>query len=60
VSYASVGFLLPVQTAVNAINGAEVPEHHPNDRFTVWNWLWIVCGGLVTVAAVLGTVVAPA
>jgi hypothetical protein len=60
VSYASVGFLLPVQTAVDAINRQEVPEHDPNDRFTVWNWLWIVCGGLVTVAAVLGTAVAPA
>jgi hypothetical protein len=59
VSYASVAFLLPVQTAVNAINRAEVPEHDPNDRFTVWNWLWLICGGLVTAAALVGTFLAP-
>jgi hypothetical protein len=59
VSYASVAFLLPVQTAVNAINRAEVPEHDPNDRFTVWNWLWIICCGLVMVAAFVGTFMAP-
>jgi len=53
--YASVAFLVPVQTAINAINRAEVPDHDPNDRFTVWNWLWIVVGGLFLGLVVLGT-----
>ena len=54
VGYASVLFLLPVQTAIDAINRAEVPDHEPNDRFTAWNWLWMVIGVLLTSAAFLG------
>jgi hypothetical protein len=53
-SYASVLFLLPVQDAIDAINRAEVPDHDPNDRFTVWNWLWIVGGGFLTLTVVAG------
>jgi hypothetical protein len=48
--YSSVLFLLPVQTAVDTINRAEAPEHDPNGRLTVWNWLWIVIGGLLTIS----------
>jgi len=55
--FASGAFLLPVQNAINAINRAEVPDHEPNDRFTVWNWLWIVVGGLLLVLVVLGSLV---
>jgi hypothetical protein len=51
---APVLLLVPVQDAVNTINRAEVPDHDPNDRFTVWNWLWIVGGGLLTGAGILG------
>lgn len=47
-------FLIPVQNAINTLNRAEVPDHDPNDRFTVWNWLWIVAGGSLTVLGMLG------
>ena len=53
VGYASVLFLLPVQTAIDAINRAEVPDHDPNDRFTAWNWLWMLVGVLLTSFAFL-------
>jgi hypothetical protein len=55
--FASVSFLVPVQNAINAINRAEVPDHDPNDRFTVWNWLWIVVGGLLLALIALGLLV---
>ena len=54
IGLASVLPLLPVQSAVEAINRAEAPEHDPNDRFTAWNWLWIVIGALLMGATVLG------
>jgi hypothetical protein len=48
VGHASVLFILPVQSAIDSINRAEAPDHDPNDRFTVWNWIWIfVLGSLV-------------
>ena len=53
-SYASVLFLLPVQTAIDTINREEVPDHDRNDRFTVWNWLWMAIGVALTVAAFSG------
>jgi hypothetical protein len=52
--YASVLCLLPAQTAVDTINRAEVPDHDPNDRFTIWNWLWMIVGGFLTVGAFAG------
>jgi hypothetical protein len=45
--YVSAFFLVPVQSAIDAINRAEVPDHDPNDRFTVANWVWIVFGVLL-------------
>jgi hypothetical protein len=55
--FVSVAFLVPVQDAINGINEAEVPDHDRNDRFTVWNWLWMLLGGIVTAAALLDTVI---
>ena len=55
--FAAASFLVPVQDAINAINRAEVPDHDPNDRFTVWNWLWIVVGGLFIGLIALGLLV---
>ena len=52
--YAAVFCLVPVQNAINAINRAEVPDHDPNDRFTVLNWVWMVVGGLVQALVLLG------
>ena len=34
-------FMLPVQRAANAVNRIEAPGHDPNDRFTLWNVLWV-------------------
>ena len=44
-------FLLPVQRAANAVNTLEAPGHDPNDRFTLWNVLWVAVT-LVTAALV--------
>jgi hypothetical protein len=59
VGHSSVLFLLPVQGAIEAINSAEVPEHDSNDRFTVWNWIWIVVLGFLSLAGIAGTVMGP-
>ena len=49
ISSASVFFLVPVQGAINEINRAELPDLDPNDRFTVWNALWMAFGGALTI-----------
>jgi len=49
-SHASVLFMLPVQNAAETINRVEAPDHDPNDRFTVWNWIWGVFFGFLAVA----------
>lgn len=41
VVFLTVFFLLPVQRVANAVNERESPGHDPNDRFTLWNLLWI-------------------
>jgi len=38
-------FLLPVQAHVNRINALVAPDQ-PNERFTGWNWVAVVVGGL--------------
>jgi hypothetical protein len=40
--FLTVFFLLPVQRLANAVNEREAPGHDPNDRFTLWNLLWVV------------------
>jgi hypothetical protein len=54
-SYLSVGFFIPVQNAINAINRAERPDHDPNARFTIWNALWMTLGGALTVVGLSET-----
>ncbi|WP_144006835.1 hypothetical protein [Pelomonas sp. KK5] len=54
---AGVLFLLPVQSAMNNQNEVSVPGHEPNARFTLWNWLAIVPGGLLLVLALIGVAV---
>jgi len=51
----SVLFLLPVQNAIEIINLAEVPDHAPNDQFTVWNWIWMIFFGFLTIAGIAST-----
>lgn len=47
--------MLPMQSLANAINAQEVPNHDPNDRFSGWNWLLMVPGGLVLVLSLFGS-----
>jgi hypothetical protein len=51
----AVLFMLPIQAYANRINAAEAPGHEPNSRFSVWNWLGVVVGGLLLLLVVLGT-----
>ena len=52
----SVVFLLPIQSYVNRINAAASPGHDPNSRFSVWNLIAVIVGGLVLILAVIGSV----
>ncbi len=44
--------LIPVQKTVNRVNLMLVPNHHPNDRFSVWNIIAIACWSLGLLAAI--------
>src|SRR5262245_7367285 len=59
VGHTSVLFMLPVQSAIDTINRAEVPDHDPNEQFTVWNWLWMVFGALMSLAGIAATFAEP-
>jgi len=54
VSLLSWVFLLPVQSYANRINLEAVPAHDVNSRFTIWNWIWIVVGGIFLLLAMIG------
>lgn len=45
-------FLLPVQSRINDINRASVPDHDPNGAIRGWNWLWIVVGSVLILATI--------
>jgi hypothetical protein len=47
VSFLSVLFLLPVQTTANALNLISDPGRNPNAKFTKWNIVGVVFGGLL-------------
>jgi hypothetical protein len=55
VSFLAVGCLLPVQAAINKINAITAQEHDPNGRFTAWNIVVVVIGGLGFVGVLVGT-----
>jgi hypothetical protein len=55
ISFIAVGYLLPVQAAVNEINRVTSPMHDPNRNFTVWNILGIVIGSLFLALVLIGT-----
>lgn len=48
-------FMLPVQAYANSVNLAVAPGHSPNSRFSGWNWLAVVIGGLLFLLMVVGT-----
>ena len=45
--------LIPVQGYVNRINRAENPDHDPNGKFSLWNWVAIAFGSLMLIGNVL-------
>jgi hypothetical protein len=55
ISLLAVVFLLPIQSYVNRINAADSPEHDPNSRFSRWNWVAVVVGGICFILAVIGS-----
>jgi uncharacterized membrane protein len=55
ISMVAIVFMIPVQAQVIRINAEVAPGHAENGRFTVWNWLGIVFGGLLLILALLGT-----
>jgi hypothetical protein len=46
--------LIPVQRHVNRINALTAPGHDQNTRFSAWNWLAVVVGGLFIALIMLG------
>jgi hypothetical protein len=54
--YASFLPLLPVQSAINAINRDVAPAHDPNARFSGWNWTAMIVGVLFYVLLLIGLV----
>lgn len=57
INFSSILFLIPVQQAVNRINESMVPGHDRNERFTAWNMVAIVIGGVLFILGVIGTFV---
>jgi hypothetical protein len=53
--FAAIFALLPVQAAMNAVNRKAVPDHDPNTRFSIWNWVAVALGGPFFLLAVYGT-----
>ena len=57
--YSLIGFLAPlllapVQRHVNRINALAAPDHDKNTRFSGWNWLAVVAGGIFVGLIMLG------
>jgi hypothetical protein len=48
-------FMLPPVAAANRINAKVAPHHDPNGRFTAWNWVAVVVGGIFVVLAIIGS-----
>jgi hypothetical protein len=55
ITFLAVAFLLPVQAYVNRINNTVMPEHDPNSRFTLWNWVGVLVGGIFVTLGVVNT-----
>jgi hypothetical protein len=56
VCFLAVLLLLPVQAAMNAINAKHCPDYDRNSRFTAWNIVAIVLGGMFFLLSLYGTV----
>lgn len=55
VSMLAFVFLVPVQLHANRLNAASHPFHDRNSRFSMWNWVAIVIGGMLVLLALAGT-----
>jgi hypothetical protein len=44
--------LIPVQKTANQLNTRVAPDHLPNDRFSVWNIIAILCWGIYLLSAI--------
>jgi hypothetical protein len=51
--------LIPVQLHINRINTLVVPEHDRNARFSAWNWLGAISGGIMLTLIVIGSMQLP-
>jgi hypothetical protein len=59
VTFFAVFFLVPIQSVANEINEMLVPGCDKNRRFTAWNIIAIVIGGLLFIAAILSSFAPP-
>jgi hypothetical protein len=59
ISFFAVLFLVPVQRAANQINLVTCPNHDPNSKFSKWNILGVILGGLLLVLMLIGTFLPP-
>jgi hypothetical protein len=55
VVFVAVFALVPVQAAANTVNAAVAPAHDRSSRFTAWNWVTIVLGGLLFLLSLVGS-----
>jgi hypothetical protein len=54
IAFLSPLVLVPVQRHVNHINALVAPDHDGNTRFSAWNWLAVVGGGIFIGLIMLG------
>lgn len=47
--------LIPIQKTVNDLNIIMAPNHNPNARFSAWNIVMTVVGGIFIVLVIIGT-----
>lgn len=55
ICFASVFFMVPVQSAASRVNAAVAPAHDPNAKFTKLNWVAVVVGGAVFLLDLIGS-----
>jgi hypothetical protein len=54
IGYLAPLLLVPAQRHVNRINALVAPNHDKNTRFSGWNWLAVVAGGILIGLIMLG------
>ena len=54
IAFLSPLLLVPVQRHINHINALAAPGHDENTRFSAWNWLAVVVGGIFLGLVILG------